>query len=352
MKRYIIFNGSLVQGGAERVISILSQRLVDEGFDVEILLYYDREIFYSIDNRIKITPVCRETGCQNIIKNFFWLRKFFSKTDASIISFLNVFNILAIAATLFMNKKIIVAERSDPYHDPSTFFLRLLRNFMYRFANGVVLQTNHSFNYFSKHLQKKSRVIYNPINMGDVLGLAINTPKQKEIVTVGRLMEVKNHEMLIRSFSKIHTQFPEYILKIYGEGPNRNNLESLINKLSLNNCVFLPGATKDVFNTIACAELFVFTSNYEGMPNALLEAMCLGLPVVSTKVAGATDFIKHGENGYLVDVGDEDELAHVVNYLLSNKEKRAVLAKNAINVSEQLDVNDITNQWISFVESC
>ena len=351
-KSIVFFNGSLTQGGAERVISILSKNLSEEGYKVRILLYYDREIFYKLNHGIEVLAVCKETGSGNILKNLFWIRGFFKKTDATIISFLDVFNMLALVATLFLKKKIIVADRSDPYHTPENVFLRSIRDLLYRLASGVVLQTNHSYGYFNKSTQKKSIVIYNPINLGEKLGLAINTPKHKEIVSVGRLMEVKNHEMLIRSFGKLHKQFPDYTLTIYGEGPNRGNLELLINRLSLNDSVFLPGATKDIFNSIKSAELFVFTSNYEGMPNALLEAMCLGLPVVSTKVAGATDLIKHEENGYLVEVGNEDELVSVMQYLLNNKEKRIEIAKKAINISEQLDVHKITNKWINFVESC
>jgi glycosyltransferase involved in cell wall biosynthesis len=319
---------------------------------VEILLYYDREIFYKIDERIRITAVCKETGTTNLIKNCWWIRKYFKNRNGKIISFLAPFNMVALVATIFLNKIIIVCDRSDPYHAPETAFLRIIRNVLYRRANGIVLQTQHSKGYFSKYIQNKSVVIFNPVDLGDKLGSALISPKKKEIVSVGRLMGVKNHEMLIRAFGKIHVDFPEYKLVIYGDGPNRVNLEKMIRNMGLNNCVSLPGTFKDIFERIKASSLFVFTSYYEGMPNALLEAMCLGLPVISTKVAGATDLIQDGENGILVDVGDEDALAIAMKRLINNRDERDKIANNAVAIAKELEVSRITSEWVNFINSC
>ena len=107
----------------------------------------------------------------------------------------------------------------------------------------------------------------------------------------------------------------------------------------------------DLFDRIVAANLFILTSNYEGMPNALIEAMCLGLPVISTKVAGATDLINDGKNGFLINVGDESALVRFMLLLLSEEKLRNEIATNAVKISETLDVSRVTKEWKTFISS-
>ena len=152
------------------------------------------------------------------------------------------------------------------------------------------------------------------------------------------------------SFAAIREQFPDYTLTIYGEGPHRETLEKKIAQLGLGETVQLPGSVKDVHERIADANLFVMSSDYEGMPNALIEAMCLGLPVISTAVSGATDLIRHGENGLLVDCADTAALAEAMKRLLSDASLRMAFGQEAVKLNQQLKIGDITRQWLSAVE--
>ena len=348
-KRFVIFDGTLMQGGAERVISILSKKMIENGLDVQILLYHDRPIFYEIDSRVTITVVERETHTSNIIKNALWIRKFFENNADIVISFLAPFNILALLAHIGLKSKIIVADRNDPRYVPSKFVIRKLRDFLYHLADGVVLQTKHNQDYFDKVIRKKSIIIYNPINLNGKAGLALQTKKQKQIVSVGRLMPQKNQEMLLIAFAKLHKAHPDYKLIIYGEGPYRENLEKRIQELQLSECVNLPGSSKKVFDDIACAQLFVLSSNYEGMPNALIEAMCLGLPCISTRVSGATDLIKDGYNGYLVEVGNIEELSDKMEKLLADESLRIKFAKSSVSLNDDLSIDIIMKQWLKYL---
>ena len=122
-------------------------------------------------------------------------------------------------------------------------------------------------------------------------------------------MKQKNQLLLLKAFKRVVSIRPEYTLTIYGEGPERSLLEKYILDNNMTNVVNLPGSVKNVYDKIADAEIFVMSSNFEGMPNALIEAMCLGLACVSTKVSGATDLIKDGVNGDLVDIGNEQSLS-------------------------------------------
>ena len=350
MKRHIFFIGTLCNGGAERVVSILAGHMAKQGMDVEILTYYDREVSYELDKRVKLTAVETMTGSGNKLKNLMAIRKYFKENAKVVISFLAPFNIMAIAANFGNGVPIIVADRNDPTKVPSNTIVRKVRDFLYCFATGVVVQTQKNKAYFSKTVQKKSRVIYNPINLKDNAGIALKTEKEKRIVTAGRLMPQKNQKMMIRAFETVHKKHPDYQLVIYGEGPSREELALLIKELGLTEAVLLPGNLQDIHEHLKSAEVFVLSSDYEGMPNALIEAMCLGLPSVSTKVSGATDLIKDYENGILTDLDDQKQLEQAMLELIENKELADQLAKNAAKLNEDLEVSKIMQQWTTFIK--
>lgn len=348
-RRYTFFIGTLSQGGGERVVSILSKKMAEQGLSVNILLYYDRPIFYELDPRVTVTTVEKETGSKSVVKNIFWIRKYFEKSSDIVISFLAPFNMLALVSHYGLKSKIIVADRNDPRYIPANKVIRKVRDWLYRFANGVVIQTTHNQEYFGDTVKKKSIIIYNPIDLGDKAGVALRTQKEEKIVSVGRLMPQKNQLMLIDAFSRVHQKHPDYKLVIYGEGSFRDNLERRIEELNLNNCVFLPGSSTSVFDEIASARLFVLSSDYEGMPNALIEAMCLGLPCVSTKVSGATDLIRDGDNGSLIDVGDEDALYRRIKQMIEEEDLRNRYAHKATELNAELNVDKIMRQWMDYL---
>ena len=349
-KRYVIFIPTLSQGGAERVISLLSRKMAQEDLQVTILLYKDQEPFYAIDPKVKLVFVSRESGTTNLLKNLLWMRRFYRENADVVLSFLAPFNILTLIATLGGKQTVIVADRNDPRFVPNKWPIRKLRDFLYRFADGVIVQTKHNQDYFSQAVKKKSTIIYNPVDLGEKAGLALRTEKQKRIVSVGRLMPQKNQVMLLEAFAAIREQFPDYTLTIYGEGPHRGPLEEKIAQLGLGETVQLPGSVKDVHERIADAELFVMSSDYEGMPNALIEAMCLGLPVISTAVSGATDLIRNGENGLLVPCGDVQALTEAMRKLLSDEAMGTAFGRKAVMLNDQLKIGDITRQWLEAVE--
>ncbi len=347
--KYLFFDGTLEEGGAERVISIITKKLSENPENtVEILIYYDSEPFYPVDERVKLTRVEKQTGSKNIFKNLLYMRKFFKNFDGVVISFLAPFNILALVAHFGLNGKIIVADRNDPRKVPTNRFVRFLRDFLYRFADGIVLQTIRNQKYFSKKIQEKSTVIYNPVTLGENVAISLNTPRKKHIVTAARLVPQKNQKMLVDAFSDIAEEFPDYIVNFYGDGPLKEELQEYINSKNLADKMFLCGAISNVPETITNAACFVLTSDYEGMPNALIEAMCVGLPVISTKVSGATDLVVDGENGLLVDVGDKDALADALRRVLSNDKFAEKLAQNAAALNDELEVTKIVEQWQEF----
>ena len=342
---------ALGHGGGERVVSVLSNELVRQGHEVEILLHYDREVWFDLDPRIKITSEEKEMGKNNILSHLIFKRKYVKNNNFDVvISFLAQFNMIAIVSLFGLKTPLIVADRNDPRHVPSNKLVRFARDFLYRFADGVVLQTKANQAYFSKKVQQNSTVIYNPIDLGDAAGIGLTAQKSKRMVSVARLMRQKNQEMMLEAFYKFSQNYPDYRLTIYGEGVYRPNLEQKIAELGLGQSVELPGGIKDVPNHIKDAEFFVLSSDYEGMPNALIEAMCVGLPVISTAVSGATDLVIPEENGLLVDCEDTEALFSAMEKMASDGELRKKMAQNAIKLADELTLDKITAQWLEYIK--
>ena len=339
------FVGEFSEGGAERVISILANELTSRGHEVVILKYFNSINYYKTDERVKISSLEELTGTKSKLKNIAYLHKHLKSFDGVFVSFLAPFNILALIANMGNKTPLIVADRNDPSKLPGNKFLRMLRDYLYRFADRVVVQTSKNKAYFSNKVQSKTEVIYNPLILNDMEGKAIETKKEKIIINIGRLEPQKNQDMLVDAFKLFHEKHPEYKLFIYGEGSYRKELESRVDSLGLNDCIYLPGNVKDIFERLCSCEFFVLSSNYEGMPNALIEAMGLGVPVISTKVSGATDLVKDGINGLLIDVNDNVSLLDSMNRLAESEELRRNLSQEAIKIVAMLNSKNICDIW-------
>lgn len=343
MKRYIFFCATLERGGAERVVSILSSELVRQGKKVEIVVYYDRGVFYQIDDNVKITSVEKKTKSRNLVCNLLWMRNYFRENALLVCSFISSFNMLALLATRGLGIPVIVSERTDPMR--KNWIYRRARDFLYSFADVIVTQTKKSRAYFLERTKRRCATIYNPISSAITIGYALSANKEPLIVSVGRLEPVKNQALLLRAFKRVNECFPEYRLIVYGEGSCRAALEQLREELGLSKSVELPGEMDNIFEAISSAQMFVLSSDFEGMPNALLEAMCLGLPVISTKVSGAMEVIEDGYNGLLVEIGDESGLVSAIHSLLGDEALRNALASRATESASKLDLEEITSQW-------
>lgn len=354
MSKLIVSIATLGTGGAERVLSVLSTPLANNFDAVLYVLWEGGEPFYPIDERVKIVSLpehSRKKGRNRQMTTFRRLIK--HEKPNLVLSFLTPYNMLVLLSTIGMKQKVVVAERTDPKRLLAGGKAGLwLRDRLYHRANGILTQTEYAKSYYDEKFLGKTAVIYNPVMMNDSqVGVALRTEKERLFVTAGRLEPVKDQIMMIEAFAVFHTSHPNYRLVIYGEGPMRGALQEQINGLGLQEAVLLAGRTNELWNKIVCSEAFLLTSEYEGMSNALIEAMCLGLPVITTKVAGATDLIKDGENGFLIDVKDCKALSDRMSRLADNPELRAEMGRNASKVFEQVRQNKICKQWIEYLKS-
>lgn len=262
--------------------------------------------------------------------------------------------IYTVPACLFTKTKHIISERNDPSHFAGKSVIKIFSRLLMRLGDGFVFQTNDAKEFYGKRIANKSKVIANPLfNLELMPKNVYSGEREKNIVTVGRLNKQKNHILLIEAFSIIIRKYPEYTLTIWGEGEERATLENYIRELKLEKNVFLPGSTSDVFNNIYNAALFVLSSDFEGMPNALMEAMALGLPCIATDCpcGGPKDLIIDEYNGKLVPVGNTKLLANAMEELISNKNKASEIGKNATEIRENYAPQTICSEWLTFFEN-
>ena len=246
-----------------------------------------------------------------------------------------------------VHTKFVISERNAPKHDFLSWKSKLLRFLLYRRADGYVFQTNEAKQFYSKKIQQKGIVIHNSIKVDIPLKSDAN---KKEIVAIGRLMPQKNYEMLLKAFAIVHKRYPEYILRIFGEGEKLVELQEIAFELCIENNVVFEGYCTDVHRKIVDSEIYVLSSDFEGMPNALMEAMAMGFPVVSTNCygGGAAELIENGINGLLSPVNNEIAFADNIIGIIDN----ANLKKNISEAAKAIVVNHtdekIVEQWMSY----
>ncbi|MBQ2818878.1 MAG: glycosyltransferase family 4 protein [Clostridia bacterium] len=341
-KKLMIFLGSLGRGGAERVISILSEHFRQLGWNVQIGLLLFNTVDYDIHPDIEIIDLTGNT--QSRAKRApMWIREIRKlvkrENPDMILSFAARINVLVMLACLGLKKQIVVSERNDPYCDGRSKGVDMLTNWLYPKAKKVVFQTKRAQGYFKK--LKNGTIIGNPI----VVKTEASENCSEKIVTMGRLTPQKNQKILVDVFSRISKVFPELTLEIYGDGELKEDLQKQIDSLGLTEKVLLMGNHPDVHDRIKDAKLFVLSSDYEGLSNALLEAMMMGLPVVSTDCAGSDEAIEDGVSGKLVPVGDAEALTKAISDVLSDEQKRKTLADGAKEASKAFTTDVVMTQW-------
>jgi glycosyltransferase involved in cell wall biosynthesis len=336
------------RGGAERVVSILSDYYAKKGWNVEILMVLHNKIEYEIHPNVKVVDISKEgnkiLGLMSLIKR---IRNHVNEVSPDVIvAFMAQISLVTGLACKKQLDKVICSERIDPAMVHRNALYKSILNKIYSKCDCTVLQTKRAWSYFPEAVQKNSVIIGNPVRVQFVA----EEKREHKIATAGRLTEQKNQKMLINAFSAVHKLHPEYTLDIYGEGPLRAQLQELINEKGLQDSVTLAGNVSDLHKRMSVAEMFVLSSDYEGLSNALLEAMMMGLPCISTDCAGSDEAITSGENGILVPVGNEEKLTEAMLRLIENENYRNQLAEAAKASADKYKVENIIQQWAEVIE--
>ena len=251
-----------------------------------------------------------------------------------------------ILATLGLKNKVIVSERNDPAVYGKKKIKKILRNILYKHADVLVCQTPDAKEYFPKKIQDKTVVIPNPIMKN--LPEKYTGERRKIIVNFCRVEAQKNLKLLIDSFIELHKEFPEYILNIFGDGAEKENIKKYIEEQNMNEHIKLYDFIQNIHEEIVDNTMFVSSSDYEGISNSMLEAMAIGLPVVVTDCpcGGARMFVKNNENGILVNVRDKKALYEGMKKIITDKEFAEKISNEATKIKEELNSDKITKMWI------
>lgn len=352
-KNIIFIVPTLGLGGMERVVTELSNHLVQQNYIVSIVTLIKHTVQYAINPKIElIASDIDYTGTIfNKLKIMLNLRqnlKRFKSPENVFLSFGERFNSLSIVACRSLGlKNIFVSDRNNPYAN-NGYVNDKLRNALYPFAKGIIAQTTEAQKHFHKlNLNKNILVLNNPIKQ---IQYETDFPKSPTILTVGRVDKLKNHEELIDIFMDINDV--TWNLVIVGGGELYDQLKSKIENSPLSQNIFLEGPKSNVDDYLNDAEIFAFTSLSEGFPNVLIEAMSVPLACIAYDCkVGPADIIDNNKNGILIPLRDRELFTSELKRLMNDKEKRNILKGEAIKAREKYNINEICLHLINFINT-
>lgn len=394
-KQITLLIKQMVGGGAERVVSLLSNSFAERGYDTTLIITHQslkdadlaniQKNVHTISLEDEVTreskklksflmvkarfigkfnrTILRKSDDEYLIKKYEvrnfdkvkWLKKYFAKkTPNTIIAFLNDSIFLALLSAQ-KRDRVIISERSDPSQSVSSKTNMAFFKTMYDKANQIVFQSPDVMQWYNDNINVKGRIVFNPLKP-DLPRRFVGVSK-KRIVNFCRISKEKNLHLLINSFDNLLKYFPEYELWIYGDAIGESsqeyieNVKKSINQLNCKDKIHIFPAQKDIHNLILDYAMFVSSSDFEGMSNSMLEAMAIGLPTICTDcpAGGARAIIKDHENGILVPVNDVDALANAMKEVAGNPALAEKLSVNGTKIREKLAVDKIVNQWMEII---
>ena len=323
MKKIFFYINILGNGGAERVMVNLAKFFSENGYDVTLITSFRVPVEYPLAPTVRRLSLeedeIKQSRLARNLSRIQKLRQLCKKEKPDLlVAFMAEPNFRAILAAMGLPVKTLISVRNDPEREYAGKLGHLVGKYLLPFADGCVFQTQDAQAWFPEKLQKKSTIIYNAVK--EEFYQIQRTPHPEEIVTCGSLEEQKNHALLLDAFQMVLKNHPKAVLKIYGEGSLRESLQQKINAMGLNESAFLMGATAHVDQALQTANVFVLSSDYEGMPNALMEAMAAGVPCVSTDCpcGGPRELFGEDAEEKLIPCGNAAQMAAAIENVLAS----------------------------------
>lgn len=353
-KTLMFYINAIHDGGAERVLLQLAKRFAACGYRAVVVTSFVDAWEYPVPEGVERLSIEQaqidQSRLRRNLSRIEALRRLIREyKPAALISFMAEPNFRAVIASRFLPVKTIVSVRNDPEREYGGRLGRIIGKWLLPLADGCVFQTEQAQKWFPKRLQKRSKIIMNQVD--ERFFQVKDAGENGYVMTAGRLTAQKNQALLIRAFAAIAGDVEEE-LRIYGEGELRPELEALIAGMGMEGRIRLMGASNEMPAALAGCRLFVLPSDFEGMPNALLEAMAAGRCCVSTACpcGGPEAVIENGVNGMLVPVGAEKALSAAMLELLKDEKKRRTLAAAAGESAAAFRPETIFEHWRDYVE--
>lgn len=349
---------SLRTGGAERVVSILANELVRQPrYKISIVTFTNPQEppFYPLSKKVTLIPLgdvkgAKETFLKKAYKLVVGCCRFWNVIRAQkpdvLVSFIDSMNFLSLLATRGSSIPVIVSERYDPLTYKRSRIHKWARQFLYPWASCIVVQSRSVKQFLGANLSSKIDIIGNPVSKATKKARQDVDADHIKIISVGRLIPSKRMDFLILAFEKVHKKYPKAQLIICGDGPEKEKLERIIQNRKLTKNVQLLGTVAHVEDVLSTGHIFAFSSESEGFPNALCEAMATGLaPVITDYGSSARDIVTHGKNGFVAQRDSVEEFADYLCRLIKDKRLRHKISTNAQKISDTYSVDSIVGQW-------
>ncbi|WP_065377219.1 glycosyltransferase family 4 protein [Ensifer adhaerens] len=350
--RLAFVEAGLGAGGTERVVSLIVKDRHRRGDEVHVFAFSsdDDDSYFSLPSGVVVhcLPDTREgplaRSSFKTVNRILRLRAELRKLRPDVVlSFLTKINVVSLLAARGLGIPVLVSERNNPGAQPRHFLWRLIEPLVLQQAQRLIMQTEAISKTLPAALRAKAVVIGNPCDR--YVGLEPNRSALR-VVAAGRLVDQKGFDTLIDAFAKVCAEVPEWRLAIYGEGPDRRQLQERIRARHLQDRISLAGVTAKAGSWIDDAALFVLSSRYEGFPNVLLEAMAGGLAAISTRCDfGPAEIIEDGISGFLVPVDDVDRLAAALKVLMSDDRLRGSFAEAGYQTILRFSTEIIMAKW-------
>lgn len=349
---------STLGGGAERVFVDVVNGLHDRGEDVTVLTFESAtaETFYEVNKHIPRLALGEfTTKAAQVLALRTLRRKILDHAPDVVVGFMPSCYVPLSAALAFSGIPLIASEHNVParYQKQPAHWLAILA--ASRFVDRITAVSEQMRREYPAAIQHKMRVLPNPVSVA--VGANADTEGRftasKRILAVGRLHEQKDHLTLIRAFAMIRTQFPDWSVRILGDGTERGKLEQEIARFGLERQIVMAGTTRDIGAEYAAAQLFVIPSRYESLGLATIEALAHGLPAVGfADCPGTNEIIQDDVNGRLVDPGEDrvSRLAAALGALLSDTQMRVRLAIGARTGSRSHSFPAVLDRWLQLMD--
>ena len=347
---------SLSSGGAERVMVNLCNHLSQQ-HKVVLITLVQQPSFYTLKKEVHLECCKVPTKSQsNLFKSLYdyyyclkTLRGIIKKHQLEIlVGFTTTVNILTILAGRRAGIPTIVSERNNPEVYRLSWLWERLRNKIYPKTQLLVVQNQGIKNYFSQIMpSSKIKILANPVaaELQERLQQSTTLPRERIILSVGRLDNNKGQDIALKAFA--HLQSKDWQLVLVGDGENKTQLQQWVSHHHLEDRVVFAGKQTDVATFYQKAAVFLFTSRSEGFPNALIEAMYFGLPVVSTNCPyGPGELITHGKDGFLAPVDDVTAITEHLTALVQDASLRKVMGHEAHQTAKKMEIAQVAQTWM------